>query len=102
MTIETTVRALAAATLVGLGVLAVTLRRSVSLDVAEARAAAAPPRRDLRAELADRVYFRSDRAESEPADAEILGEESAVVKSAPQACPRSLCHSDDRGRAFFD
>ena len=102
MTIETTVRALAAATLVGLGVLAVTLRRSVSLDVAEARAAAAPPRRDLRAELADRVYFRSDRAEIESADAEILGEKIAILRSAPQACLRIVGHSDERGGEIYN
>ena len=114
MTRENTVRSLGAATLVSLGVVAPTLRRGGVLDAAEGRAgkrpgprehdsaAAAQPRRDLRAELAGRVHFRSERWEIEPVDAAILDEKISFLKAAPEACLRIIGHSDERGGEIYN
>ncbi|PYO25451.1 MAG: peptidoglycan-associated lipoprotein [Gemmatimonadetes bacterium] len=104
-----------AAALVGLGVIALAQQgRGGSLEAAEARAGQLARRhvpdsaavmqrnRDLRAELAERVYFGFDRWVLQPTDAEILDEKISILKADPQARIRIIGHSDERGGEIYN
>jgi peptidoglycan-associated lipoprotein len=101
--------------LAGLGIVALAQQvRNRPLEAAEAKpgpdsrrhapdsAAVLQPDRDLRALLAGRVYFGSDRWMIEPADAAILDEKVTILQTNPRVRIRIVGHSDERGAEIYN